>query len=167
MVVLGIDPGSRQTGYGVIEVVGDRLIYKTCGIVSVASLPFVERLQHIYYEIKAVIALNQVTEAAIEKVFMHKNADAALKLGHARGVAQLACANQQLAVAEYSAKEIKQAVVGTGQAGKEQVAHMVKCLLGKNLKIPTHDASDALAVAICHAHQERVNRLMKNRMVVK
>lgn len=166
MMVLGIDPGSRQTGFGVIEVIGDKLIYKDCGVISVANLPFVERLQQIYFELKAVIARHQVTDSAIEKVFMHKNADAALKLGHARGVAQLACVNHHLPVAEYTAKQIKQSVVGTGQADKTQVAHMVKCLLGQHVKAPTHDASDALAVAICHAHAERINRLMQNKVKI-
>ncbi len=164
VIVLGIDPGSRQTGFGVIHVQGDKLTYVDCGVVSVADLPFVERLQQIYFELKAVIERHQVTTSAIEKVFMHKNADAALKLGHARGVAQLACVNQQLAVAEYTAKQIKQSVVGTGAADKTQVAHMVRCLLGSGFVAPTHDATDALAVAICHAHAERINRIMQKRV---
>ncbi|MCP4271238.1 MAG: crossover junction endodeoxyribonuclease RuvC [Gammaproteobacteria bacterium] len=154
-IILGIDPGSRTTGYGVIRVDGQKQSYIDSGCIRVVApnktLPLAERLKIIFDGISNVIADYHPDEVAIEQVFMARNADSALKLGQARGVAMVAASNHAIDVAEYSALAIKKAVVGTGRADKSQVQHMVKsilCLSGK----PQSDAADALAVALCHAN---------------
>lgn len=151
--ILGIDPGSRITGYGIIQSDGLRHRYVTCGFIKVAEVPLPQRLQQIFDGIREVIFEQQPEEAAIEEIFMHKNAGSALKLGQARGAAIVVAAIHALPVAEYSARQIKKAVVGYGAAKKEQVQHMVKTLL-KLTAIPQVDAADALAVAICHANSQ-------------
>jgi len=148
-IILGIDPGSRITGYGVIRVEKSRHIYLTSGSLHIKGETIPEKLKHIHQGLQKVIQTYQPVEAAIEQVFMHQNAGSALKLGQARGAAIVAMDN--IPVAEYSARQIKQAVVGHGAAKKEQVQHMVRALL--NLSgMPEFDAADALAIAICHAN---------------
>lgn len=150
-ILLGIDPGSRHTGYGVIEQVGQRQRWLTCGTISTSHRDMAPRLGEIYTGLAAVIAEYGPDEVGVEKVFMARNADAALKLGQARGAAITAAVNARLPVFEYSARQVKQAVVGRGAAEKRQVAQMVTYLL-KLDKTPAEDAADALAVAICHGH---------------
>lgn len=150
-LILGIDPGSRFTGYGIINVTGNRSEYITCGCIRVATAALPLRLKQIYAELCQVIEEFSPQEAAIEEVFMGKNASSALKLGQARGSAIVACVNHELEVSEYSTRKVKQAVVGNGAADKLQVQHMVKALLRLSGKIQ-EDAADALAVAICHSN---------------
>ena len=150
-ILLGIDPGSRITGYGVIEEVGSRCAYVASGCIRIQEAPLPERLQQIYDGITTVVQRYCPQSVGIEQVFMSKNADSALKLGQARGAAIVASTNQGLEVSEYSARQVKQAVVGTGAADKTQVQHMVKSILGLDAT-PQADAADALGVALCHAH---------------
>ncbi len=150
-IILGIDPGSRITGYGVIRHHLNRCEYIASGCIRTKGDELAPRLHQIYNGISEIILQCKPDQFAIEQVFMSKNADSALKLGQARGVAIVAAANQELSVAEYSARQIKQAVVGTGSADKTQVQHMVKSML-KLDGTPQADAADALAVALCHAH---------------
>ena len=152
-IILGIDPGSRITGYGLINSVGNKLEYIGCGCVKTSSDSLPERLKIIFTEICQVIEEYSPQQAAVEEVFMGKNASSALKLGQARGSAMVACLSHDLPVAEYSARKVKQAVVGAGGADKLQVQHMVKALLSISDNI-AEDAADALAVAICHANTE-------------
>ena len=151
--VLGIDPGSRVTGYGVIETDGVRSRHLGSGCIRTASGGFPGRLGEIFTGIRAVLDEWRPGEVAIEQVFVSRNASSALKLGQARGAAITACAVQDMPVAEYSARQIKQAVVGSGAADKAQVQHMVKVLL-KLPATPQEDAADALAAALCHAHTQ-------------
>ena len=154
-IILGIDPGSRTTGYGVIRVEGQKQTYIDSGCIRVVApnkqLPLAERLRIIFDGISNVISDYHPDETAIEKVFMAKNADSALKLGQARGVAIVAVSIHAINVAEYSALEVKKAVVGTGRADKSQIQHMVKSILSLS-GTPQVDAADALAVALCHAN---------------
>ena len=152
-IILGIDPGSRKCGYGVINTVGTRLEYIASGVIRVETLEFADRLQAIFESISQIIAEYQPQFAAVEEVFMGKSASSALKLGHARGVAMVACTNNKIEVFEYATRKIKQAVVGTGLAEKEQMQHMIKTLL-KLSEVPGEDAADALSVAVCHAHTQ-------------
>ncbi len=152
MRVLGIDPGSRVTGFGVVQVLRNgKLQYIASGCVRVAKGDLADKLKTVYDGVTEIIKTYQPTVLAIEKVFMARNPDSALKLGQARGAAILAGANQMLDVAEYTALQIKSAAVGKGHAGKPQVQHMVKALLALSSS-PQADAADALACAICHAH---------------
>ena len=149
--ILGIDPGSRITGYGIIESEGNHLRHVINGAIKLGDGDYPDRLRQIFTELTDIINAQSPAEAAVERVFMNKNADSALKLGQARGVAVVACSMQDLPLSEYSANQIKQALVGRGHAAKSQIQHMVKVLL--NLReVPQADAADALAVAICHAH---------------
>lgn len=150
-IILGIDPGSRVTGYGLINSVGNKLEYIDCGCIRTEKSPLPERLHTIFTGLNEVIARHSPQQAAIEEVFMGRNAASALKLGQARGSAMVACLSHELAVEEYSARQVKQAVVGAGGADKSQVQHMVKALLSISDTI-AEDAADALAVAICHAN---------------
>jgi crossover junction endodeoxyribonuclease RuvC len=152
MKVLGIDPGSRLTGFGVVQVLRNgRLHYVASGCVRTGKGELTARLKIVYDGVAEVIETYQPSMLAIEKVFVAYNADSALKLGQARGAALCAAANHALAVAEYTALQVKRAVVGKGHAEKRQVQHMVKALLGLDAAPPA-DAADALACAICHAH---------------
>lgn len=168
--VLGIDPGSETTGWGVIE--GDERRYKLVafGCVRAASSaqPFAERLLKISEGLEQVIARWQPAVCSIEETFFAANVKSALKLGHARGVAILAAARARLAVHEYSARLIKQTVVGYGAAEKHQVQEMVRLLLKLSAPPQPHDAADALAVAICHLHHVGVsNRIVAAEAQVK
>lgn len=151
--IIGIDPGSRVTGYGVIDTDRGRLYFVACGVVKTTpDYPFATRLNEIFDGLNQVIQVHEPAIAAIEEVFLASNPRSALKLGHARGVAVVAAMQNGLAVYDYSPRAIKQAVVGYGQAEKEQVQHMVQVLLELSGR-PSPDAADALAVAICHANQ--------------
>lgn len=154
-VVLGIDPGSRVTGYGIIQVAGNRQSLLGCGAIRCGQGELAERLATIHRSLSAVIEEFAPSQAAIEKVFVHRSAESAMRLGHARGVAMLVLAQAGLAVAEYGAPTVKQAVTGTGRADKQQVQHMVRTLLGIRETLQA-DAADALAIAICHANSHRV-----------
>jgi crossover junction endodeoxyribonuclease RuvC len=150
-VIIGIDPGSRVTGFGVVAVERHRVVHVDSGCVQLGDAALDDRLVLLFDALAAVVHRHRPSEAAIERVFMNRNADSALKLGHARGVAVLALRQAGLAVSEYSATQIKQTVVGRGHADKVQVQHMVRVLLGLE-RAPAADAADALAAAICHAH---------------
>ncbi len=156
MRILGIDPGSRLMGYGIIELNSQKATPVVHGTLVLHTLPFTERLGLILTTVIQLITEHQPSEVAIEEVFVQKNVQSALKLGQARGAAIAAAAFQQLPIFEYAARKIKQAVVGTGGAEKTQVQHMVKALL--QLKEPlTPDSADALAIALCHSYH-RNNR---------
>ncbi len=149
--ILGIDPGSRATGYGVVDTDGQRSRVVHFGVIRVSGdLSLAARLDLLFAGISEVIRDYDPDEAAIEQVFTAKNARSALVLGQARGVLLLA-AGQHCEVHEYAARAVKKAVAGYGQADKDQVGHMVKMLLGLE-KVPPQDAADALAIALCHAH---------------
>ncbi|HEX9206218.1 MAG TPA: crossover junction endodeoxyribonuclease RuvC [Candidatus Deferrimicrobiaceae bacterium] len=149
--ILGIDPGSLRTGYGIVDVRGNAVSPVAWGVIRTAGDdPFPDRLQKIHAELSGLIRLHRPTEAAVEKVFLARNASAALKLGQARGAAIVACGTHGLPVHEYSAREIKSAATGYGAAPKEQVAGMVARLLGIRDPV-SDDASDALAIAFCRA----------------
>lgn len=159
--IIGIDPGLRHTGWGVIETEGSKLTYIADGSVhSEADAELATRLLQIYSQLVAVIAEYQPDEAAIEETFVNKDARATLKLGQARGAAMLAPAMAGLLVAEYAPNTVKKSVVGAGHAEKEQVKHMVKLLLPKAL-LKSADSVDALAIAICHAHHRGAQKLAK------
>ena len=149
--ILGIDPGSRVTGYGLIEVHGRESRHLASGCVRMEHSEFPERLRAIFDGLGRIVAEYRPSEVAIEKVFVQRNVDSALKLGQARGAALCAVMQQSVSVAEYSPAEIKQALVGRGGATKQQVQHMVKTLLRLDAT-PAADAADALACALCHGH---------------
>ena len=149
--IIGVDPGSRSTGYGVVDAGGTRLVHVASGFVKSADGDWSERLRAIFDGLVAVIDAHAPRELAIEKVFLHRNPASALKLGQARGVAILAGALRSLPVHEYSPNEIKQAVTGKGHASKEQIQYMTRMLLSLQ-EPPQADEADALAVAICRAN---------------
>ena len=153
-IILGIDPGSRLTGYGVIRQVGAKTEYLGSGCIRLQGDALAPRLKQIFDGVSEIITQYRPTEFAIEQVFLAKNPDSALKLGQARGAAIVAATCQHLPVAEYSARQIKQSVVGKGNADKTQVQHMVTHLL-KLSASPQADAADALAVALCHSHTQQ------------
>lgn len=149
--ILGIDPGSRITGYGIIDHDGRGVSYVTCGIVRAGSGDFPHRLRTIYEAIVALTGQFRPDVAAVEQVFIQRNPDSALKLGQARGAAICGCVAGNVTVTEYTPRAIKQAVVGKGGADKTQVQYMMRVLL-KLPAAPSEDAADALAVAVCHAN---------------
>ena len=153
--ILGLDPGLRRTGWGVIVTDGARLSHIAHGVIAPKdSLPFAQRLLHLFNAITEVLETHRPDEAAVEETFMNNNAQSALKLGHARAMALLVPARAGLPVGEYAAKVVKKAVVGTGGADKDQVAFMIARLL-PTAGPTTADAADALAVAIAHAHARK------------
>lgn len=149
--ILGLDPGLRVTGYGVIEKNGSTLTYVSSGCVKSPDGELPDRLKNILNSVQEVISRHTPQEVAVEKVFVNVNPQSTLLLGQARGAAICAAVSRDLPVAEYTALQVKQAVVGNGHAKKEQVQEMVKRLL-KLPGYPSPDAADALACAICHAH---------------
>ncbi|MFC2993290.1 MULTISPECIES: crossover junction endodeoxyribonuclease RuvC [Halomonas] len=151
MLILGIDPGSRITGYGVLDVSTSTPRYVASGCIRIQADDLAQKLAQVYAGVSELIAVHRPTEFAIEQVFMAKNADSALKLGQARGTAIVCAANHGLPVSEYGPRQIKQAVTGTGSADKAQVQHMVTAVLGLSAT-PQADAADALAIALTHAH---------------
>lgn len=156
--ILGLDPGSLRTGYGVIDCSGGNLTIVAQGCIATSGGPLADRLRIIHARVAELIAQHRPQEVAVERVFLSKNADSALKLGQARGAA-LAAIPATLGVHEYAPRAIKLAVVGVGGAEKTQVAHMVKQLLRVELRLAA-DAADALAIAICHAHSRKFATLI-------
>jgi len=157
--VLGLDPGLRHTGWGIVEADGSSLRFRACGVVRVAAEGSLAlRLQRLHDSLAATIRDFRPVEAAVEETVVNRNAGSSLKLGHARGVVLLTAARAGLTVHEYGAKTVKRAVTGTGAADKRQVAAMVRMLL-PGCGTPVADAADALAVAICHVHH-RAGRLL-------
>jgi crossover junction endodeoxyribonuclease RuvC len=152
--VLGLDPGSLRTGYGIVDCSGNRETHVASGCVRASGASLAPRLRLIHEQVLALVQQYRPDEVAIERVFMHRNADSALKLGQARGAALSAAVACGAAVYEYAPRAIKLAVVGTGAADKAQVAHMVQVLLAIG-KPATADVSDALAIALCHAQSRR------------
>lgn len=161
MRVLGIDPGLRNTGWGVIEVSGARLRHVANGIVRSDTGELGARLLVLYRGLRAVIAAHNPDAAAVEQTFVNKDASGTLKLGQARGIAMLAPAEAGLAIGEYAPNAVKKAVVGVGHAQKGQIEHMVRVQL-PGVVLAGADAADALAIAICHAHhlQSRAIRVV-------
>ncbi|UEX78645.1 crossover junction endodeoxyribonuclease RuvC [Sediminicurvatus halobius] len=153
--ILGIDPGSRRTGFGVLELHGGQSRYVASGVIQAGDGAFPGRLRTIFEGLGALIAEHGTGEAAIEQVFVNRNADSALKLGQARGAAICACASHGLPVSEYGPRAVKQALVGGGAADKRQVAYMVRMILGLEGRLQ-EDAADALAIALCHAQHDRM-----------
>lgn len=159
ITILGIDPGSRITGYGVIQLVDDKVNYIASGCLKLNQDSLADKLTTIYKGIDKVVNLYSVQEVAVESVFMHQNAGAAIKLGQARGAAIVGASNGDTLVYEYTAKQVKQSVVGYGAASKDQIQHMVMQLLSLSGTI-SEDSADALAVSICHAN----NRKSRNKL---
>lgn len=155
--VLGIDPGSRVTGFGIIETDGVRSRHLDSGCIRTSSGEFPQRLGEIFTGIREVLLEWKPDEVAIEQVFVSRNAASALKLGQARGAAISAIVTLEFPVFEYTPAAVKQGLVGSGRAEKEQVAHMVRVILGMQGKMAL-DQSDALAVALCHAHSHATRR---------
>jgi crossover junction endodeoxyribonuclease RuvC len=155
--ILGLDPGSRRTGFGVIECRGAEYTHVAHGCIAVAGLAVAERLRMIFQALQELITQHEPGEIAVERVFVNRNVSSALKLGQARGAA-LCAVPQGVPVFEYAPRAIKLALVGTGAAEKFQVAHMIKALLQLDGKI-SPDAADALAIAVCHAHSRRLGEL--------
>ena len=159
MRVLGIDCGSRVTGYGVVDSNGADCVFICCGAIrSKSSDPLADRLKGIYRGIVQIIRELEPEAAAFESLFYATNAQSALKLGHVRGVSMFAAAEANIPIYEYSPLEVKSAVTGYGRAEKLQVQQMVRALLKLNAPPQPYDASDALAVAICHIHTNRFNK---------
>ena len=154
--IIGIDPGLRHTGWGIIELDGSRLSYIGCGVIEpTPRADLADRLAAIHEGLRVVIHDHAPQEAAVEETFVNKDAAATLKLGAARGIALLVPAQAGLKVAEYSANKVKKSVTGAGHAEKAQIRMMVKILLPK-AEFRTDDMADALAIAICHAHNRGV-----------
>ena len=159
--IIGIDPGLRNTGWGVIEAHGTRLSYVADGSVhSDVEAPLASRLLQIHTQLAEILQRYAPDEAAIEETFVNKDARATLKLGQARGAAMLAPALAGISVAEYAPNVVKKSVVGAGHAEKDQVKHMVKVLLPR-AELNSADSTDALAIAICHAHHRGTQTLAK------
>ncbi len=152
MRILGIDPGTQQTGFGIIQEEGSNLRFVDCGVIRTSPKgPLSRRLHEIYHELRAVIERHRPDTLSLENIFVASNVRSALKLGHARGASILAAVNHQVEVFEYSPAEVKKSVAGSGRADKEQVQHMVQRLLALPEPPAPMDASDALALAICHS----------------
>lgn len=160
-IIIGIDPGSNITGYGIINSSGAKHQYVASGCIRLGVQSYYQKLRQIYVELSSIVALYQPQEAAIEEVFVHANANSALKLGQARGAAIVALSTGDIKISEYPTRKIKQAVVGFGGAEKSQVAQMIKLML-KLPEIPQADEADALAVALCHANMMKWNKLITN-----
>ena len=153
MRIFGIDPGSQCTGYGCVDTDGSRCRVVVCGAITIpARTSFSDKLMCIYDELALLLARHRPACVAVEDVFFARNARSALKLGHVRGVALLAASKAGLPVAEYAPAEVKRAVVGYGRADKRQVQQMIALLLGLEEAPSPYDVSDALAIAVCHAH---------------
>ena len=151
MLLLGLDPGLRNTGWGVIEADSNRLRHIANGVVRPGTGPLAERLLRLYQELTQIIGAYRLDGAAVEETFVNRDGQATLKLGQARGIVMLVPAQAGLPVAEYPANTVKKSVVGYGHADKTQIGHMISVLL-PGADVASADAADALAVAICHAH---------------
>ncbi len=162
MVVVGIDPGTATTGYGLVRDTPDGIQLVTYGAVTTPpGLPLEKRLFQLYRELKELILLHRPESAAVEKLFFQRNVSSALSVGHARGIALLVMAEANIPVSEYSPLEVKQAVAGYGGADKNQIQQMVKALLEMEEIPRPDDAADALAVAICHLHSSTLARFLE------
>ena len=168
--ILGIDPGSLATGYGIVDSAGQSLKHVASGCIRPRGASFLDRLKDIYFGIGEIVATYSPDEVAVEQAFVHKNADSALKIGQARAAAICGTLALKLPLAEYTPRAVKLAVVGKGGAGKEQVQHMMRVLLGLKGELQA-DSADALAVAVCHAHtrgmQARISVLAGARRAVR
>ena len=166
MLVLGIDPGTAITGYGLVKGEGDDLTLVAYGAITTSSdRPLPERLQRIYRELTALIEDRQPTTVAVEELFFSKNVRTALSVGQARGVALLAAANAGLPIHEYTPLQVKQAIAGYGRATKNQVQQMVRMLLALDSVPQPDDAADAIAVAICHIHSAKLTAMLREEAV--
>lgn len=164
MIILGIDPGTAITGYGVIETVKSNIVYHAHGVIRTkSSQNLTQRLYHIYKGIISLIKKYNPESVAVEEIYFSKNARTALSVGHARGVVLLSAVNSGVEVREYTPLQVKQAVAGYGRANKIQIQKMVKNILALNDLPSPDDAADALAVAICHANSYKLNNLTMNR----
>ena len=164
MLVLGIDPGTAITGYGLVREDDEELTLVECGvIVTPSGQPLPERLRHIYRGLADLIGKHKPEAAAVEELFFSRNARTALSVGHARGVALLALADAGLPIHEYKPLEVKQAIAGYGGADKRQVQEMVRMLLNLDHSPHPDDAADAVAVAVCHIHSARMVALIADR----
>ena len=163
--ILGLDPGSRLTGFGVLDFEADNASYVASGTVQSTDGDFPHRLKRIFDSVGEIVAEFRPDVVAIESVFVHRSAGSALKLGHARSAAICATFKNGVDVFEYAPREIKLAVVGTGAATKDQVQHMVVAILNLEGE-PSSDAADALATALCHGHQRRLNSRLAEKPVV-
>lgn len=161
MRILGIDPGSRMTGYGLLESDGRKSRHLASGVIKTVSKDFPQRLGEIFTGLSELLAEYQPHQVAVEQVFVAKNASSALKLGQARGAAIAAAVTRDLPVFEYTPRAVKQALVGNGGADKEQVQHMVRILLTLQGKMGL-DESDALAIALCHAHSHTTRKILES-----
>lgn len=162
MIILGIDPGTIITGYGIIKYTNGEITPVTAGVIKIpVTKELAPRLKVIYDEIVTLIKVNKPDEFAIETAFYGKNVQSAMKIGYARGVSILAAVKNDLPLKEYSPREVKKSVVGNGAASKEQVQYMIRKLLGVKKAKMKYDESDALAVAICHAFK-RNNKVSKS-----
>jgi crossover junction endodeoxyribonuclease RuvC len=160
-LVLGVDPGSLRLGWGLIRVEGSRLEHVAHGtLITPRGKELPARLAFLHRELSAVLDQHRPATVGLEKVFTGRNVKAALTLGQARGIILLALGERELPLAEYAPTEVKAAVGGHGQASKEQLAHMVSRILATSLEGESADATDALAIAICHAHAQRHRRLV-------
>lgn len=155
--IIGIDPGSRITGYGIVDTNGFKHKYVTSGFITIKADTLADKLGMIYVEVSRIVSDWTPDSMAIEQVFVKKNADSALKLGQARGAAICAAVQANLPIGEYTPRTIKKAVVGSGAAEKQQIQTMVQRLLGLDAE-PQNDEADALAIAICHAHHIKIRK---------
>jgi len=153
--IIGIDPGSRITGYGIVDTDGFRHKYVSSGFIQIKADTLSDKLGIIFSEVSKIVSTWQPESMAIEQVFVKHNVDSALKLGQARGAAICAGVQAELPIGEYTPRAIKKAVVGSGAADKQQIQHMIQRLLGLD-ELPQSDEADALAIAICHAHHIKV-----------
>ncbi len=162
MLVIGVDPGTARTGYGLVREEADgTLAAVDFGVIDTSpDQPLAMRLRELYYRLREILAHHQPQSGAVEKLFFQRNVRTALSVGQGRGVAMLALAESGLPVCEYTPLEVKQAVVGYGKASKLQIQHMVRVLLNLNDLPQPDDAADALAVAICHLHRARMQGLI-------
>ena len=161
-VVLGIDPGTAITGFGVVSEEGDSLRLLECGVIqTVAGQPLAWRLRSLYESLSQLLDRWQPDEAAVEELFFSRNTTTALAVGHARGVTLLALAQAAVPVAEYTPMQVKQAIVSYGKGTKAQVQEMVRVILQLDFVPQPDDAADAVALAICHLHSARLSRLLE------
>lgn len=164
MLILGVDPGTALTGYGLVRGEGDDLLLEDYGVISTTpDWPLPKRLQHIYRQLRTLIEGQRPTAVAVEEIFFSRNVRTALTVGQARGVALLAAAESDLLVYEYTPLQVKQAVAGYGRAAKEQIQYMVRMLLNLDFVPQPDDAADAIAVAICHIHSAHLTALLEER----
>ena len=161
MYILGIDPGYAIVGYGVVKYEGNKFTTVTYGAITTpAGMPFVKRLDIIFNEMTRIFNTYKIDAMSIEKLFFNTNTTTAIDVAQARGVLLVCCANANIPIYEYTPLQVKQAVTGYGRAEKKQIQQMVKMMLGLNVIPKPDDAADALAIAICHAHSNKINNIL-------